>query len=113
VSAADAVRRLEPMNCISWIIGHLANREHGYWVMAGQDQNCPCTLLVASVKGQVAGFLRFAVQPIGPEARCPPLYLDGVPLHEAKIQVRCTSEETVGELPFVVGMAPAEGVFPH
>jgi hypothetical protein len=38
VSAEDAVRRLEPMNCISWIIGHLANQEHRYWVMAGQGQ---------------------------------------------------------------------------
>jgi hypothetical protein len=38
VSAEDAVRRLEPMNCISWIVGHLANQEHGYWVMAGQGR---------------------------------------------------------------------------
>ena len=36
VSAEDAVRRLEPMNCISWIIGHLANQEHFFWVMAAQ-----------------------------------------------------------------------------
>ena len=38
VSAADACRRLEPMNCISWIIGHLANQEHRYWVMAAQER---------------------------------------------------------------------------
>jgi hypothetical protein len=38
VPAGDAVRRFEPMNCISWIVGHLANQEHGYWVMAGQDK---------------------------------------------------------------------------
>ena len=38
VSAADACRRLEPMNCISWIVGHLANQEHRYWVMAAQER---------------------------------------------------------------------------
>jgi hypothetical protein len=38
VSAEDAVRHLGPMNCISWIIGHLANQENFYWVWCGQDQ---------------------------------------------------------------------------
>ncbi len=52
----------------------------------------PCTLLVALVNGEVTGFLRFAVQPIGPEAGCPALYLDAVPLHEAKIHVFAVSE---------------------
>jgi len=39
ISAADAVRRLEPMNCISWIVGHLANQEHRYWVLLAQGQS--------------------------------------------------------------------------
>jgi len=39
VLAEDAVRRLEPMNCISWIVGHLANQEHTYWVRAAQGRN--------------------------------------------------------------------------
>jgi DinB superfamily len=39
VSAEDGVRRLEPMNCISWIVGHLANQEHHYWVMWAQGRN--------------------------------------------------------------------------
>jgi uncharacterized damage-inducible protein DinB len=38
VSDEDALRRFEPMNCISWIIGHLANQEHFYWVLAAQGQ---------------------------------------------------------------------------
>jgi hypothetical protein len=38
VSTEDAVRRLEPMNCISWIVGHLANQEHFFWVMAAQGR---------------------------------------------------------------------------
>ena len=39
VSDEDAVRRFEPMNCISWIIGHLANQEHAYWVQWAQGEN--------------------------------------------------------------------------
>ena len=38
LSDADARRRLEPMNCISWMIGHLAAQEQGYWVMVAQGQ---------------------------------------------------------------------------
>jgi hypothetical protein len=33
VSEEDAVRRVLPMNCISWSVGHLANQEQRYWVM--------------------------------------------------------------------------------
>lgn len=39
VSEADAVRRLMPMNCISWMVGHLANQEHRYWVIFAQKKN--------------------------------------------------------------------------
>ena len=39
VSAENGVRRLAPMNCISWIVGHLAGQEHAYWVQWGQGQN--------------------------------------------------------------------------
>jgi GNAT superfamily N-acetyltransferase len=45
----------------------------------------PCVLLVALQGQQIAGFLRFAVLPIGPEAHCPTLTLDGQVLVEAKI----------------------------
>ncbi len=38
VSAEDAVKRIGPMNCLSWIIGHLANQEQGYWLLVAQDQ---------------------------------------------------------------------------
>ena len=33
VSDADARRRFEPMNCISWIVGHLADQENHFWVL--------------------------------------------------------------------------------
>jgi uncharacterized damage-inducible protein DinB len=39
VSAEDGARRVLPMNCISWMVGHLANQEHRYWVMLGQQKN--------------------------------------------------------------------------
>ena len=39
VSPEDGVRRLEPMNCISWIIGHLAYQENRYWVLWAQGQS--------------------------------------------------------------------------
>lgn len=38
VSAEDALRRLGPMNCLSWIVGHLANQEQGYWILVAQGR---------------------------------------------------------------------------
>jgi hypothetical protein len=39
VSAQDAVHRFKPVNCISWIVGHLAEQEHRYWVLWAQGRN--------------------------------------------------------------------------
>jgi hypothetical protein len=39
VSDEDARRRLMPMNCISWMVGHLANQEHRYWVVFAQHKD--------------------------------------------------------------------------
>ncbi|MBC8448757.1 MAG: DinB family protein [Chloroflexi bacterium] len=39
VTPEEALRRFEPMNCISWIVGHLANQEHGYWVLWATGRN--------------------------------------------------------------------------
>ncbi|MFN2233011.1 MAG: DinB family protein [Anaerolineales bacterium] len=39
VSAVDATKRLEPMNCIGWIIGHLASQEHYLWVELAQGKS--------------------------------------------------------------------------
>ncbi len=38
VSDADARRRIEPMNCLSWMVGHLADQENRYWVVVAQGQ---------------------------------------------------------------------------
>lgn len=36
VSDEDAVERLGQMNCLSWIVGHLANQEQSYWLLFPQ-----------------------------------------------------------------------------
>ncbi len=38
VSAEDAISRVMPLNCVSWIVGHLANQEQTYWVVFGQGR---------------------------------------------------------------------------
>jgi hypothetical protein len=39
VSDGDARRRLMPMNCISWMVGHLADQENRYWVIQAQGKD--------------------------------------------------------------------------
>lgn len=34
----DARRRILPMNCLSWNVGHLAWQEQRYWLWRGQDR---------------------------------------------------------------------------
>ncbi len=38
VSEDDAACHFGPMNCISWIVGHLAWQEQGYWLYRAQGQ---------------------------------------------------------------------------
>ncbi len=38
VTDEEARRRLEPMNCISWMVGHLASQENAYWVFLAQGK---------------------------------------------------------------------------
>ncbi|HLF25673.1 MAG TPA: DinB family protein [Anaerolineae bacterium] len=38
VSEEDAARHFGPMNCIGWIVGHLAWHEHRYWLERAQGQ---------------------------------------------------------------------------
>lgn len=46
---ADGLRRLEPMNSIGWIVGHLAWHEQLYWLTRGQG-----TVLLPALNEQVA-----------------------------------------------------------
>jgi hypothetical protein len=39
VTDEDARHWFEPMNCISWMVGHLANQEHFYWVVLAQGRS--------------------------------------------------------------------------
>lgn len=39
ISDTDARIRFEPMNCVSWMVGHLAWHEHLYWLRFAQGQN--------------------------------------------------------------------------
>jgi uncharacterized damage-inducible protein DinB len=38
VTDEEARRRFEPMNSISWMVGHLANQENSYWVFLAQGK---------------------------------------------------------------------------
>ena len=38
ISDEEARKRFLPMNCLGWIMGHLANQEHRYWVQAAQGK---------------------------------------------------------------------------
>ncbi|NDJ52827.1 MAG: DinB family protein [Chloroflexi bacterium] len=38
VSDEDALKRIDEMNSISWMVGHLANHEHRMWVQAAQGK---------------------------------------------------------------------------
>jgi hypothetical protein len=57
VPPEDGCRRLGPMNCLSWIVGHLAWQEHSLWVQVAQGQN------IAPGLRQIAGFQQPASTP--------------------------------------------------
>jgi GNAT superfamily N-acetyltransferase len=55
------------------------------WVNFAAAWHRSSHLLVAAQDGAIAGFLRYTVQEIGPDAGCPPVLLGDVPLLEAKV----------------------------
>jgi hypothetical protein len=57
VSDEDARRRIEPMNCLSWIVGHLASQEHYLWLESAQGID------IASNLHKLVGFRRPASTP--------------------------------------------------
>lgn len=38
ITAQEATHRFEPLNCLSWMIGHMANQENAYWVYLAQGK---------------------------------------------------------------------------
>lgn len=71
--------------------------EQACFVLGDRYRQYTSYLLVALHGSQIAGFLRFAVQPIGPEAHCPTLHLDGEQLTEAKIHAFAVCPECRGQ----------------
>jgi len=39
VTEEEASHRLMPMNCLSWIVGHLAGHEYRYWILRGLGED--------------------------------------------------------------------------
>jgi GNAT superfamily N-acetyltransferase len=76
----DHPRYAEFLDCV-----RSAAPEQMAFVQGSYFQAFPCHLLAALQDAHVVGFLQFAVMPIGPEANCPVLTLDGQTLLEAKI----------------------------
>jgi hypothetical protein len=57
VSDEDARRRFEPMNCISWIVAHMAYQEQRFWVKTPQGK------VVAPELNDLAGYGKPATTP--------------------------------------------------
>jgi len=57
ISEEDGCRRVHSLNCLSWMVGHLANQEQGYWVFLAQGR-----LLFPELNGRV-GFGKPASTP--------------------------------------------------
>jgi GNAT superfamily N-acetyltransferase len=62
-------------------------KAHGQteWVLFHAEWHIASYVLVALHADQLAGFIRFVDQPIGPDMDCPAVLADGRRLHEAKI----------------------------
>jgi DinB superfamily len=61
VTDDDARRRILPMNCLSWIVGHLASQEQNYWLRLAQRKTLYPHL------DDLVGFGRLASTPPLPE----------------------------------------------
>jgi uncharacterized damage-inducible protein DinB len=35
---SEALRRVEPLNCLSWMIGHMASQEQAFWLLIAQGK---------------------------------------------------------------------------
>ena len=57
VSKQDGIKSIPPMNCISWIIGHLAGQEQYLWVQMAQGK------VVAPNLNEITGFGKPASTP--------------------------------------------------
>ena len=74
----DHPRWVELLECVE-------GQHQSDWLLSAFDFHLDSHVLVALDGKVIVGFLRFAMQQIGPPDDCPPLMLDDVPLIEAKI----------------------------
>lgn len=54
ITDEEARRRVEPMNCLSWTVGHMATQEYGFWVLMAQGRNIAPGLFQRFGTGQPA-----------------------------------------------------------
>ncbi|MBI1280030.1 MAG: DUF664 domain-containing protein [Anaerolineaceae bacterium] len=54
VTDEEARKRFMPMNCISWMVGHLAYQENTYWLYRAQGENAAPELIPLVGWGQPA-----------------------------------------------------------
>ena len=71
VSDEDARKRFMPMNCISWMVGHLANQEHRYWVLRSEEHTSELWVMLAQQKDIAPGLVDLVGY--GKPASTPPL----------------------------------------
>src|SRR5512139_955355 len=86
------LRWQEFVNCLE-----LVAPDQAPFVLGEYYRSYPSVLFVALQADEVVGFIRFAVQPIGPEAKCPTLSLQDEPLTEAKIHAFAVREDSRGQ----------------
>ena len=56
VSDEEARRRIQSMNCLSWMIGHLAEQEQRFWVIRAQGREIVPGLQELSTRSEVFGY---------------------------------------------------------
>jgi GNAT superfamily N-acetyltransferase len=66
------------------------------WVRFTADFHASSHLLVALEDSEIVGFLRYVIQPIGPDMGCPPVKLNDVELTEVKVLAFAVDEARRG-----------------
>lgn len=51
VTAAEATQRFMPINCLSWMVAHLASQEQNYWLLMAQGADKVIDLQVNELAG--------------------------------------------------------------
>jgi len=67
------------------LMGFIQREGQSDWATFNADWHQSSHLLVARRGQTLVGFLRFVIQPIGPDADCPPIQFQGGNLLEAKV----------------------------